>query len=42
MAINLIEKWQYVDNSMAAMIKYRNNMISEYGTILITQIGRVH
>ena len=31
-----------VDNSTAAMIKYRNNTISEYETILITRIGRVH
>ena len=33
---------QYVDNSTAAMIKYRSNMISEYETTLTTRIGRVH
>ena len=46
MAINQIEKTaigrRQVDNSTAAMIKYRNNTISKYETILITQIGRVH
>ena len=45
MAINQIEKvaiGRQVDNSTAAMIKYRNIMISEYKTTLITRIGRVH
>ena len=34
--------WQQIDNSTVALIKYENNMISEYKTTLTTRIGRVH
>ena len=45
MAINQLKTAigrQYVDNSTAAMIKYRSNMITEYEATLTTRVSRVH